>query len=1104
MRNFDYLKDIPELANLYDYCNTAELTQQSAPDTSALNARRALEWMVRAIYAMKEIEVGPRTSLFELIDGEPFRAFVGDDRLMMAVHYIRKVGNCAAHMGNISGRESFFALLNLYNFVGAVLVKLQVIDELKPFDKTLLTQQASIHILPEEEPKPSTEFIEKVDVSKISEEPVKAYPTGISEAETRRLFIDMMLREAGWDVLTDEGAIMPLKACIEVKVNPMPNNEGVGYADYVLFGANGKPLAVIEAKRTSVEPLKGRHQATLYADALELMYGARPVIYCTNGYKTEIIDGLGYPVRSVYGYHTAADLELLIQRRGRQKITDLKIDDRITNREYQKRAIRSVCERLNNMHRRTLLVMATGTGKTRVSISLTDVLLRNEWVKNVLFLADRTALVKQAAKNFAKLLPNTTACILSEEREPDMMARIMFSTYQTMINYIDRDTKDFSIGRFDLIIVDEAHRSVFGKYTAIFDYFDGMLVGLTATPREEVEKNTFDLFNIDAEDTFAYELDQAVDDGFLVPYSAFSRTTTILKTGIKYDSLSVDEQKQLESIWEYEKARKAIDPKSEYNRDIDSKEIFKYIFNQDTIDKVLQDFMSAGLKVESGDKIGKTIIFAYNHKHAELIVQRFAALYPEYGADFCVLIDNYVNYAQNLIDRFEVRGSMPQIAVSVDMLDTGIDVPDILNLVFFKPVYSKIKFAQMIGRGTRLSEDIFGAGQNKKEFYIFDWCGNFEFFNLNPNGKEALPTQSLSERLFCIRTDIAFGLQRAEYQADEFAKRLHDDLKGILHGEIETLNDSRIAVRQQWALVDKYRKKENWAYISQIDVENDIKGVLSHLIVKRSEDESAKKFDLLMLNIELELIDISAPKADKSRNNVVKIGQLLQERASIPQVAAKMNTINEVLFPTFWETATLCDLERVRTELRELVQFILGGINKSFVINIDDEVIDGGEASPFIPTTYKQRVIDFLANNRELPVIRKIMHIEQLTHADIIELERIMWKELGTKEEYAKYVKSNNMLCGDSVAAFIRSQVGIDRAVALERFSDFLSGHILNTAQEEYLKSIIVYVCQNGDITTDTMVNVSPFDNFEWGKVFGQKLSCVGEYVKMLHDSIVA
>lgn len=336
MRNFDYLKKIPELASLYGYCNAAELMQQSAPDISALNARRALEWMVRAIYAMKEIEVGPRTSLFELIDGEPFRAFVGDDRLMMAVHYIRKVGNCAAHMGNVSGRESFFALLNLYNFVGAVLVILQIIDELKPFDKTLLTQQASIHILPEEEPKPSTEFIEKVDVSKISEEPVKAYPTGISEAETRRLFIDMMLREAGWEVLSAQGAIAPLKACVEVEVRGMPTDKGIGYADYVLFGANGKPLAVVEAKRTSVDLAKGHHQATLYADCLEAQYGVRPVVYCSNGYETEVVDGLGYPARKIYGFHTAADLELMVQRRGRQPIVDMRIDDNITNREYQK------------------------------------------------------------------------------------------------------------------------------------------------------------------------------------------------------------------------------------------------------------------------------------------------------------------------------------------------------------------------------------------------------------------------------------------------------------------------------------------------------------------------------------------------------------------------------------------------------------------------------------------------------------------------------------------------------------------------------------------------------------------------------------------------
>lgn len=1106
MRNFDYLKKIPELASLYGYCNAAELMQQSAPDISALNARRALEWMVRAIYAMKEIEVGPRTSLFELIDGEPFRAFVGDDRLMMAVHYIRKVGNCAAHMGNVSGRESFFALLNLYNFVGAVLVKLQIIDELKPFDKTLLTQQASIHILPEEEPKPSTEFIEKVDVSKISEEPVKAYPTGISEAETRRLFIDMMLREAGWEVLSTQGAIAPLKACVEVEVHGMPTDKGIGYADYVLFGTNGKPLAVVEAKRTSLDLAKGRHQATLYADCLEAQYGVRPVVYCSNGYETEVVDGLGYPARKIYGFHTAADLELMVQRRGRQPIVDMRIDDNITNREYQKRAIRSICDRFNANHRSTLLVMATGTGKTRVAISLVDVLMRNNWVKNVLFLADRTALVKQAAKNFAKLLPSTTTCILSENNDPDMSARVMFCTYQTMINYIDSDVKEFSIGRFDLVIIDEAHRSIFGKYYSIIDYFDSLLVGLTATPRDEVDRNTFDLFKIDAQDTFAYELDEAIEDKYLVPYNALKRGTLIMQQGIVYNNLSDDEKKQLEAVWQYEKSRqgkKILDADDDGHRDIRSDEIFNYIFNINTIDNVLQDLMDKGLKVQSGEQLGKTIIFAYNHKHAELIVQRFNALYPRYGADYCVLIDNYVNYAQDLIDRFGVRDSLPQIAVSVDMLDTGIDIPDILNLVFFKPVKSKIKFLQMIGRGTRLSEGIFGVNRDKQYFNIFDWCNNFEFFSLNPNGKEAQPVQSLTERLFCIRVDIAFELQRRDFQEDAFAKSLHDDLKKELQEQIVALQDTLIAVRQHWKAVDHFRQTENWEYLSSVDVVQ-LKEEISPLLIKIPTDENAKKFDLLMFNIMLSNL---VPEKNASRYvaKVRKIGELLQQRASIPHIAKKMDVIDKVVSSDFWKKPSLDSLEYVRKELRDLIRFIVGGDNQTFVLNIADEIIDQGVADvPITAKSYKQRVVDFLAKNKDLPVIQKIIRIEKLNQADIHELEKILWKELGTQDEYKRYIEKNKLQFGESVGAFIRAQVGVDRRIALERFSEFLSSHALNTMQEEYLKTIIAYVCKNGDITAQTIVNEPPFDAFDWAAVFEGELPNIGRYVNMLHDSIVA
>ena len=1105
MRNFDYLKEFAYLEDLYGYCSMAEAMQLYSPDMSALNARRALEWLVRSIYEMKGIAVDgerKRASLMELVSGEPFTSFIGDDRLMMGVHYIRKVGNSAAHAGKVTVRESFFSLLNLYNFVGAVLLKLRVIEDFAPFDKALVPTTFTMQPTPAAEPQPSAEFVESIEVEKIEEKPAEMRSLGLSEAETRRYFIDMMLREAGWDVLDADGVITPLKACVEIEVKGMPSDSGIGYADYVLFGANGKPLAVVEAKRTSVDIAVGRQQAKLYADCLEAQYGVRPVVYTTNGYKTEVVDGLGYPAREVFGYHTAEELELLIQRRGRKAITDLRIDDNITNREYQKRAIRQVCERFNTNHRRTLLVMATGTGKTRVSISLVDVLMRNGWVKNVLFLADRIALVKQAAKNYTKLLPSATTCILSEEKEPDMSARIMFSTYQTMINYIDSDTKEFSVGRFDLVIIDEAHRSVFGKYTAIFDYFDCLLVGLTATPRDEVERNTFDLFEIDAEDTFAYEHKEAVGDGYLVPENALKRGTTILKNGIVYNSLSEEEKAQMESVWKYEKARKALDDGDDYHRNIESSEIFKYIFNIDTIDKVLQDLMQCGQKVQSGERIGKTIIFGYNHAHAELIVQRFKVLYPEYGDDFCVLIDNYVNYAQSIIDNFGIRDNMPQIAVSVDMLDTGIDVPDILNLVFFKPIHSKIKFTQMIGRGTRLSEDIFGVGKHKEFFYIFDWCGNFEYFGINDKGKEPLPTQSLTERLFCVSVDLAAALQHSTYQEDKYAKGLHDRIKEGLRGQVAELKDTHIAVRKHWEVVDKFRNSKSWEYLSSVDTVV-LKDEIAPLLIKSTADENAKKFDLLILNIELSKV-ADEVNSTKSQRKVVQIGQLLQERASIPQVAAKIEIINEIVSPAFWEHPSLKDLERVREEVRDLVKFIIGGNNRTFTINIEDMVIEMGAAEEFTPTTtYKQRVINYLAKNRSLPAIQKIINIEQLEHADIVELERILWKELGTKEDYAKYIERGKMLCGDSVAVFIRSIVGVDRNVAVQKFSDFLSDTTLNSEQEEYLKTIITYVCNNGDITPETIVNEPPFSDFEWIETFGQNFIYVRKYIDILHNSIV-
>jgi len=1104
MPNFDYFKDEPTLSGLYRFCHVAELTQVSDPETSAVNSRKALEWIVRAIYAIKDIEIGERASLFEMVEGEPFKEFVANDKLMMAVHYVRKVGNAGAHSGRVSKKESFFALLNTYNIVGSVFVKLGAIEGYPPFDKEKIPQKPSIYEAASDSPEPTHEFVDSIDAGKADAKPMPTPETDISEAETRKLYIDLMLKEAGWNVLGEKGKIQPSTACVEVEVKGMPNDQEKGYADYVLFGEKGLPLAVVEAKRTSKSPTAGKHQAELYADCIERQYGTRPVIYYTNGFETYIIDGMGYPPRRLYAFHTEKDLQLLTARRKRGKIADLKADDRITNREYQKAAIKAVCESLNNKRRRVLLVMATGTGKTRVAISLVDVLMRNEWVKNVLFLADRTALVRQAHKNFVKLLPNTTTCVLSESdtQERDTNARIMFSTYQTMINHIDADTKEFSVGRFDLIIIDEAHRSVFGKYGAIFNYYDAMIVGLTATPREDVEKSTYELLGIeDGEPDYEYTLTDAVEEGYLVPFTAFKKGTMILKDGIKYNSLNKQEKEQIEKIWEYEKLTKAVKGDDHKGRDIGSKEIFTYIFNHDTIDKVLEDLMSHGLTVQGGERIGKTIIFAYNHRHAELIVRRFNTLYPAYGSDFCVLIDNYVNYAQDLIDKMEKRDGNPQIAVSVDMLDTGIDIPDVLNLVFFKIVKSKIKFWQMIGRGTRLSENIFGVGKDKERFYIFDWCRNFEYFGENPDGVEAPPTQSLTEKLFCIRASLAFELQQPQHQAIDFHKQLHDDLKSMLLQQVQELSDNRISVREQWSGVSKMKRPENWEYLSLLNTEM-LKQNISPLLTKKQTDEGAKRFDLLVLTVELSQVDKSVNGA-RSMRDIITIAQALSELTTITQIQSKKDTIKMVLSDVFWENLTLEGLEKVRTELRDLVQFVFGKGGKTFEVDIEDTVTDNCVAEELTTyTTYRQRVLEYLAKNRNLPVLQKILNIDPLTEADIRELERILWDELGTRDDYRHYTQ--NMICGDHVAAFIRSIIGIDRAAALRLFTHFISENGLNPQQEEYLKTIINYVCENGDIEVNTLINERPFNDYNIVDVWGGNGQSVGDYVKRLHTAITA
>ena len=1096
-KNFDYLKDLSGFTTLYNRCDQAETFCKPDPDKSAIGCRRALEWIVELIYSIKHWEITPRMSLFEKVTDEKFVDFINSRDLIQKLHFVRSVGNRAAHQGGVSKKDCENAVVDIYYFIGDVLMLLGFVDRYPKFDRALLPEKGTpvMTVTTTEETTHEIEEAAKAakPTDKSPDEVLVAHnPDNLSEAETRKIYIDEMLREAGWDISETDNVIVSGKACIEIEVSGMPNSSGKGYADYVLFDTDGTPLAVVEAKKTSVDPVVGKAQAQLYAKCLEARFGVMPVVYYTNGFETNIIDGLGYPARTIYGFHSREDLQKMILKRGRQDIIDMQAKEDIVNRPYQTRAVKRVCEHFNQKHRRALLVMATGTGKTRVAIALVEVLLRNNWVKNVLFLADRTALVEQAFGKFNTYLPDETKCNLCDPRQArNTDARLLFSTYQTMINFIDIEEKTFSVGRFDLIIIDEAHRSVFGKYGAIFDYFDSLLVGLTATPREEIDRSTYRLLELeDGVPNDYYEYSEAVRDGHLVDFEAYRYDSDILKHGIKYNDRTEEEKKQLDTIFEREGVEE---------RDIDNNEIFRYIYNEDTIDKVLQELMEKGLRVDSGEKIGKTIIFAYNHKHAAKIAKRFAVLYPQLGPNYCEVIDYQETQNKHLLNEFEKKDNEPRIAVSVDMLDTGIDVPEILNLVFFKPVHSKIKFEQMKGRGTRLCENLLGAGKHKEKFIIFDFCNNFDYFDENPQGATVARAKSLTERVFCMKSDMALLLQR-EAKTD-FERQLYGEIKNELWQQVDGLGFERILVRKYGQEIDPFRAEKKWDDLKEADIAV-LKNTIGPLLVA-SGDELAMTLDVMVHACELAYLKKTAiPTAVTDK--IYQLCLILKtKKSNIPQVREQLPTLEEVMADGFWLNASLEDMERVRKVLRELIRFAVD-VNDKNTYDVDiKDIID----APRIDTpktqnvTYSQKVFDYLAEHRNDEVFRKIYEMEQLTILDIHELERIMWEELGTKEQYEEYCQRERKIYGGNVAALIRSLCGIDRTKAHQKFFEFIRTEQLTSMQEEYLDSILNYVCANGDMERRTL-GQDPYREFNWQQAFGDKRAKVANYVDHLHHLI--
>lgn len=1067
MTNFDIFTSTPQFEPFASVAVSAEKILHIDPSACVLNCRRAMEFAVKWMYSVDKGLVMPyQDSLVSLMNAEDFRDIVGTD-IWRRMDFIRRIGNTAAHTGKkITEEQAALCLENLYVFLDFVAYCYAENYTEGHFDRSLLTQPAEPPAAPVQEA-PEVDLAALMAENAALKEQLTARraeqqqtyvpkPLDLSEYKTRKIYIDTMLTDAGWTEGKDW--------LNEVELPGMPNKSEVGYADYVLYGDDGRPLAVIEAKRTCVDVSKARQQAKLYADLLEKKYHRRPVIFLTNGFEIRIIDNL-YPERKCAAIYSKRDLEKLFNLQTmRTSLKNVMVDRNIAGRYYQEGAIKATCDAFARNRRKALLVMATGSGKTRTVIALCDVLLNHGWVKNILFLADRNSLVTQAKRSFVNLLPDLSVTNLCEEKD-NYTAHCVFSTYQTMYNVIDsvqdEEGKLFTCGHFDLVICDEAHRSVYNKYRDIFNYFDAPLVGLTATPKDEIDKNTYEIFELEnGVPTYGYELAQAVKDGYLVDFLSVETKLKFIEQGIVYDELSDADKQAYEDTFE--------DENGDLPERIASSALNEWIFNEDTIRQVLNTLMTNGLTIDYGSKLGKTIIFAKNHTHAEKILAVFHKEYPHLPV-FAKVIDNYMTYAQSAIDEFSDPKKLPQIAISVDMLDTGIDVPEVLNLVFFKKVMSKAKFWQMIGRGTRLCPGLLD-GKDKDKFYIFDFCGNFEFFRMN-KGKPTANMIALQGAIFHLKAQIAFKLQDLAYQtADliDFRKALVENMVR----KVRELNRENFAVRQHLKYVELYANPDSYNALTYEDTLM-MGQELAPLITPEEDDAKALRFDALMYGIELAYL--AGKKYGKARSDLMKKVSAVASVANIPEIMAQSDLIDKILHTDYVENAGVNEFEYIRENLRDLMKYIPKTVLR-YDTNFDDEILsmdwNESELENDDLKNYKAKAEFYVRQHMDNAAIAKLKRNVPLTAEDVQALETILWSEVGTKADYeAEYGQK-------PLGEFVREIVGLDMNAAKEAFAQYLNDATLDSRQIYFVNQIVEYIVHNGMMKDLSVLQEAPFTDY--------------------------
>ncbi|MEB3310736.1 MAG: DEAD/DEAH box helicase family protein [Snowella sp.] len=1098
--NFDFLQtDFPEL---FEHATHAEKLVQN-PRACCFYSRYTLEQSVIWLYANDPyLQLPDDKSLGSLLHEKTFRDNLSPG-LFQKLRAIQRLGNIAAHQSTaIPAKDSIYILEELFHFLywlcryyspngkklkniafNAELLTLQTTPK-KP-DLTLqqletleqkLDQAQTLRQLAETQ-KQQTEAELAAAKAQLDQllKANKAVPDDhdLNERQTRERWIDILLKEAGWNIHQPDWT--------EYQVEGMPestNPSGIGHVDYVLWADDGKPLAVIEAKRTRKDAKLGERQAELYANCLEQKFGQRPIIFYSNGFEHWIWDDLNYPPRPIQGFLKKDELERLIFRRSQRKSLDLvEINDKIINRSYQEEAIRRITETFQPIlthtpkGRKALLVMATGTGKTRTAIALVDLLNKANWVKRILFLADRNPLLRQAKGAFKAHAPNLSVVTLGEVSNAEAAtANVVLSTYPTMFNRIeisDGDRQLFGVGHFDLVIVDEAHRSIYQKYRALFTYFDSLLVGLTATPRNEIERDTYQIFDLEKGiPTYAYELDSAIADGYLVPPKAINVSFKFIRRGIKYDDLSEEEKTEYEEKFRDEETDEIPDQ-------INAAAINRWLFNIPTIDQALELLMQQGLKVEGGDRLGKTIIFARNHKHAEKIIERFDANYGHYNGKFARIIDSHDPYAQSILDNFYDPKNYPQIAVSVDMLDTGVDVPEVVNLVFFKPVYSRVKFNQMVGRGTRLCPDLFGIGEDKTEFLIFDLCGNCDYFNQNIPETETKLRPSLTSRLIQQRLNLSQLLTTPEHQ------ELRDSVLDHLHQHVATMEETNFLVRPHLPTVQEFSNRDRWKNLKTDDLQF-ISQTLSTLPNGLSDgDRLAKEFDLLCLKLQISILK-NSPNFEQLRDQVREIlSRLEAEKHTVPMVKAQLPLIAEVQTEDWWQDVTLAMIETVRRNLRDLIKFLDPKEQKLAITNFADELEDISETTVRIATTgfnreqYRKKVTAYIQAHQDHLAIAKLKRNLPLTENDLDALQEMLFtaEEVESRDRFEEVFGKNLNL-----KVFIRQLVGLDRNAAKEAFNKYLTGNNFTANQIRFVEEIIDYLTQRG-IMNPGLLYEPPFTN---------------------------